>query len=273
MNQDSAKNSAKLLEYLCRAGTVRTTTLSENEDSTLLLSSETGARYLTTPNVLDALHKAALIVVADGTCSISSTGKLHLRRALKQDDLNDPGGFGGQHRKLEQRKLKVQGAEQIVTINANESPLSRLMSIKTKTGKPWLEPEAFNAAEKFRTDFTKGQFLQRVTASWDPTARCQSGASGGGGMTDMNDSALDARSRVDRALDLVGPELAGVLTDVCCFLKGLQAVEKERNWPPRSAKLMLRVALNLLARHYGTASKPSIAKQRNWMEQGAKPIL
>ena len=147
---------------------------------------------------------------------------------------------------------------QTVTVNANESPLTRLMAIKTKAGKPWLEADAFNAAERLRIDFTRGQFLQRVTSSWDPTTSSQS-TGGAGGMAELSDLAMDARKRVERALQIVGPELAGVLTDVCCYLKGLQTVERERNWPPRSAKLMLRVALDLLARHYGKSSRTYVS--------------
>ncbi|MEN0001668.1 MAG: DUF6456 domain-containing protein, partial [Pseudomonadota bacterium] len=59
-----------------------------------------------------------------------------------------------------------------------------------------------------------------------------------------------ARGRVAKALSNVGPELAGLLLDVCCFLKGLERVEAERRWPRRSAKLLLKVALASLDRHY-----------------------
>lgn len=60
---------------------------------------------------------------------------------------------------------------------------------------------------------------------------------------------------MNKALAHVGPDLANVLTDVCCYLKGLETVERERRWPPRSAKLLLRVGLGLLAQFYGFDAK------------------
>ncbi len=254
MSKNTMLKSIKLLQFLKPLKSAEIKPLSGKEAGTVLLMAKDGARQLTTAKILDDLHQATLIDLEQQACRISSTGKKHLARAVGTGDPNDPGGFGAQHRKLQSQTQTIDSSTHTVTVNLNESPLARLMSIKSKSGKPWLEPEAFNSAERLRADFTKGQFMQRVTASWDPTARSQSSSKGAGGMADMSDLAIDARARVERALETVGPELSGVLMDVCCFLKGLQAVERERNWPPRSAKLMLRVALGLLARHYGIYS-------------------
>ena len=69
-------------------------------------------------------------------------------------------------------------------------------------------------------------------------------------MAELNDSAIAARIAVNRAVEAMGPELCGVALDVCCGMNGLGTVERERQWPVRSAKLTLRTALSGLSLPY-----------------------
>jgi hypothetical protein len=62
---------------------------------------------------------------------------------------------------------------------------------------------------------------------------------------------IAAKERVMRALDEVGPEIGGILVDICCELKGLEEAEKANGWPQRAGKVVLQIALTRLARHYG----------------------
>ncbi|HVV93609.1 MAG TPA: DUF6456 domain-containing protein [Hyphomicrobiales bacterium] len=108
---------------------------------------------------------------------------------------------------------------------------------------------AFAAGERLRQDFTFGQLMPRTTTNWELTTGRDRHAGGRPG--DLADGALAARQRFGHALEAVGPELHGILVDVCCFLKRLEQVEQERRWPVRSAKVVLTLALDRLARHYG----------------------
>ena len=168
--------------------------------------------------------------------------------------------------------MMVEGRAQIVALNLDESPLASLMRRKAKDGAAFLTIDEYNAGERLRADFDKALMMQRVSANW--SAAVSGGRRGAhDGLASLTDSAIAARQRLDKAFDAVGPELSGILTDICCFLKGVEQVERERQWPQRSAKLMLKAGLGSLARHYNPAPRPVSGGIRHWGGEGYRPEI
>ncbi len=165
--------------------------------------------------------------------------------------------------------------------NSEESPLAWLLKRQDRKGASLICASQFAAGEKLRADFWFARMTPRVTTSWDALpigpARGKRGAPGAG--VEMSDNTLAARERVHRALEAVGPELAGVLIDVCCHLKGIEEMERNSGWPQRSGKVVLGIALTRLARHYGlpvgnAAGRRNVqARIRHWGSEGYRPRL
>jgi Domain of unknown function (DUF6456) len=227
--------------------------------STFLSQGEGGFRYVrgTGDNAQFAAAVAAddvqtllshdLIERSAGGHRISAAGRAWLKRALAPGD-----AFQAQHSARRPALREADGgAEQAVIVNDAESPLAWLARRRDKSGTPLITTHQFVAGERLRADYTYAALGPRVTASY-------SGAVSTGGRGNsaghMSDTVLGARQRVSRALAAVGPELAGVLVDVCCHLKGLEETERGEGWPQRSGKVVLQIALTRLARHYGLIS-------------------
>ena len=158
-----------------------------------------------------------------------------------------------------------------VTVNASESPLGALWRHRDKTGARFLSGQEFNAGERLRADYTRAQIMPRLGVNWDIAGGTGKSSRDINSMAGLTDTALAARLRVEKAIEAVGPEFAGVLVDICCFLKGLETVERERAWPARSAKIMLKSALSALSRHYEPPRRDSHAKILRWGADDYRP--
>lgn len=158
-----------------------------------------------------------------------------------------------------------------VTVDDSESPLAWLARRRGRDGQALIAPHQLQAGERLRADFTRAQMMPRTTADWSsPISSDRRSAPGGAAA--MTDGTLAARQRVNAALEAVGPEFSGLLIDLCCFLKGLEDLERARGWPARSAKVVLQLALDRLARHYGYLAEArgrDHAPVRTWLADGA----
>jgi hypothetical protein len=189
------------------------------------------------------------------TCRASAGTATWLRRSGLEAD-----AFAAQHR-IERHR--PDGALQ----NLAESPLARLSAARDA----FLGPHHLEAGERVRRLVERAQLQPRLTMSY-------SAARGAGKQSraaaEITDLAADARRQVADIHRLLPRDCAGVVMDVCGLLKGLQEVERERGWPRRSAKLVLRIGLEQLAQHYGLgpfAVGRSSSRTRGWIGEGARP--
>lgn len=154
-----------------------------------------------------------------------------------------------------------------------ESPLLWLHRRLGKDGQAQISDDEFAAGERFRADITLAQMLPRTTMNWDAAMTPDDRGARSRDPAGASDTAVAARRRVRLACERLGPELSGIAIDVCGFLKGLDLVERERRWPARSAKVVLRLALSALAAHYGLGRPLVRSGARSWQAPDARPAF
>jgi hypothetical protein len=208
------------------------------------------------------LVSADILACEGAVLSLTEPGRAHLARLMAASDpfLLQHGGIARHDEGL---------------VDEAESPLAWLARRRGPDGKPMIDSAQFQAGERLRADFTRAGLTPRVTSNWvAPIAQGKRATGAAAGS--FSDTVLAAKERVNATLDATGPEFAGVLLDVCCFLKGLEVVERERGWPQRTAKVVLGLALDRLARHYGIQSEirgPDKAATRHWRAPDARPSM
>ena len=191
--------------------------------------------------------------------AITSVGRTALKRLIEEDrrrrrnaglaETAEP--FQAQHSDWgDVRVTEEDGARRKLRVNLSECPLAALARRKGSDGKPFLTPDLVQAGEKLREDFERAQMGPRVGQNWE---RFLTAGSDRG--TFRNDSGLAegpraARERVSAALEDLGPGLADVVMRVCCFLEGLESAERRLGWSARSGKVVLKIGLQRLLKHY-----------------------
>ena len=129
---------------------------------------------------------------------------------------------------------------------ASESPLVGLARRKDRDGKPFLARDLVVAGERLREDFELVEVGLGGAASWDDLMDAETPEA----ITKGPKGARAAYDRIKTALAELGPGLGDVVLRCCCFLEGLEQTEKQMGWSARSGKIVLRIALQRLKRHY-----------------------
>lgn len=161
---------------------------------------------------------------------------------------------------------------------ATSSPLGWLRRRTDRNGRPLITSEQHAAGERLSADLWRARLTPRITASWTGIPGAVRRTSPVGHGLHVGDAVIAAKMRVERALRAVGLEFSGLLMDVCGDLKGLEEFERANGWPQRSGKVVLQIALDRLARHYGilppeSAEADYSARIRRWAEDEARPSI
>lgn len=124
-----------------------------------------------------------------------------------------------------------------------ESPMVGLARRRDRDGALFLKRELVAVGERLREDFElakMGSVLSKDIAAFMAQKPNQTAPR----------NAAFAHERVQLALTDLGPGLADVAFHCCCLLEGLETTEKAMGWSARSGKIVLRIALQRLMRHY-----------------------
>ena len=173
---------------------------------------------------------------------ITLTGRTALKEHMAAEE-NRATGFAEQaqtfaHKTALQDPMRLRAA-------LFDSPLNGLARRKGKDGQPFLPRELVTAGERLREDFELSQIAEGDKPDWE--AFLATNASDG---ASCNKNADCPRARVEAALRDLGPGLGDVALRACCLLEGMESLEKRMGWSARSGKIVLRIALQRLRRHY-----------------------
>lgn len=269
------REAPRILRRLCETGTVLV--IAPDMDKAVVLRPQQGGDLARTA-VVDRVVAQAFALKDWIACDrpgriaqyrITSAGRAALRRMLggMAGAMVTEGGagfaeaqtpFADQHRDYDMRDLGGDGHGQRVRVNIAESPVAALARRRDRDGRPFLTPDLVTAAERLREDFELAQMGVRVAQNWDRflTGGGRGSLSGAG----PSEGPRAARDRVAAALRDLGPGLGDMALRCCCYLEGLETAERRLGWSARSGKIVLRIALVRLRRHYDEV-------------QGAAPLI
>jgi hypothetical protein len=262
-NREQARELARLLRFIGNHGCIM-----EDQAGQHILLRPGGAGQPALRETIARASRAGLVLIREGRIFATREARNWLRRHMAAREE----AFLDQHRVIEVAEATVAGERSHVRVNAAESPLALMARLKDKSGNAWFPPDAVLAGERLARDFHFAALQPKLTQSYEPRPGASSRPGPGAG-TELKDNVVAARTRVGRAVDAMGPDLSGVALDICCFEKGLEVVERERQWPARSAKLMLKTALMQLHRHYNPPSPQSARRSHAWGAEGYRPEI
>ena len=238
-------DTINVLRRLCEPGAVMAVAPSMND---AVVVREDGSGETVRTAIVDARLAQALalqnwISCADPSARISryfitAAGRTELRRRIARSE-NVAFGFSERTGAPDETD-EMRGSTRFVS---TETPLMSLARRRDTSGKPFLNRDQVRVGERLREDFVlsgpDGDLTEDWRAALDPDAP-----------GDIPAAVRAARRRTLAALHDLGPGLQDAALRCCCLLEGLEVTERAMGWSARSGKIVLRIALERLRRHY-----------------------
>lgn len=188
--------------------------------------------------------------------SITGAGRAEVRRMLAEAEVRRAAqrGTGEEDDALEADAQAPRLAPRPRRSAGTDAPLHVLARRNRPDGEAWLPPELVAAALRFRESWEIAQIGGSLPGDWDALVSGRFGAGGSGQHPSGRATRrLEAEQALAAAIRALGPDLAEAVLLGVCQEHGMEDIEKRLAYPARSGKIVLRIALRMLARHYAEA--------------------
>lgn len=158
---------------------------------------------------------------------------------------NEPSGFSEANGKfhLGSQETGSENTEAVKrTTPEHEKPMAILARRRDIDGRPFLNKSQLVAAQRLSEDYAIANLCLKTDIKWEEHISSPT-------LTPYS-KAPPAVTKVAAALRALGPGLGDIALRCCCYEEGLETSEKSLGWAARSGKIVLRIALPVLDRHY-----------------------
>lgn len=147
------------------------------------------------------------------------------------------------------------GAPRAARSAGTDAPLHVLARRNRPDGEAWLPPDLVAAAMRFRENWEIARIGGGLSGDWAALVSGRVAAGSGVRAQPQGNPTrrLEAEQALSAAIRALGPDLAETLLLGVCQEQGMEDIEKRLAFPARSGKIVLRIALRMLARHYANA--------------------
>lgn len=139
----------------------------------------------------------------------------------------------------------------VAMLEIDISPIVKLYNRQRNIAYKYLKERHLYAGQRLFKNFLNANLQPNITMDWNKLNSVKQNHYMGKKESGFSENNYIARTKLYDSLKHVGEEFSAILVEICIFGNGLEATEKTMNWPARSGKLLLTLALDKLADFYG----------------------